>query len=227
MERKRFFLGLVLLVFWVLVSGCASSLRLTVLYDQNRGLKPGDRVFCKGQDIGTVERIEVDPQGRFRVHLQIKQDFRNMATEESRFFIQGDPQSPGNRMVEMVQLAPGGRPLADGATVEGSSSISVLLEEGTRGLQAWSKLFQEVLEGWQEEISKLPEKDSFKDLEQQMENWNRVLEESGEEMHRYFRKEVLPRLEESMRELQRRLREMGEERDIKDLEKKLEQMKNF
>jgi ABC-type transporter Mla subunit MlaD len=226
MERKRFFLGLFLLVLWVLASGCASSLRMTVLYDQTRGLKPGDRVFCKGQNIGPVERIEVDPQGRYRVHLQIKQDFRNMVTEQSRFLIQGDPLSPGNRAVEMVQLAPGGRPLADGATVEGSSSISVLLEEGTRGLQSWSKLFQEVLEGWQKEVSQLPEKAWFKNLEQQMENWTRVLEESGEEMHRYFREEVLPRLEESMRELDRRLQELGE-KDIKDLEKKLEQMKNL
>jgi hypothetical protein len=227
MRKKRFFLGLFLLVFWLPVWGCAGGLRMTVLYDQPRGLKPGDRVFCKGQDIGAVERIEVDPQGRFRVHLRIKQDFRNLVTEQSRFFIQRDPHSPGNRAVEMVQLAPGGRPLADGATVEGSSSVSVLLEEGSRGLQAWSKIFQEALEGWQEEISKLPEKAWFKDLEQQMENWNRVLKESGEEMHRYFRKEILPQLEESLRELERHLKKMEKDEDIKYLEKKLEQMKKL
>jgi hypothetical protein len=72
----------------------------------------------------------------------------------------------------------------------------------------------------------LPEKAWFKNLERQMENWTRVLEESGEEMHRSFREEVLPRLEESMLELEGRLQEMGE-KDIKDLKKKLEQMKNL
>jgi hypothetical protein len=226
-QRKRFFWVLSLLLFCGWMMGCSSPLRMTVLYDRAEGLKPGDRVFWKDQTIGTVEKIEVNSQGRYSVRLRIQQDFRRMLTDQSRFILQADPLHPRNRSVEMIRLAPGGEPLSDGDSIEGSSTISVLLEQGQNELESWSKLFQEGLERLEKEIDQLPERELFKDLERQMENWTRELERSGEEIRRYFRDEVLPQLEESMRELRRRFPEREEEKDLKALEKKLEQMKNL
>jgi paraquat-inducible protein B len=213
-------------VCWVLLA-CAGSLQFTVYYDGDEGLKKEDPVLWNQQEIGKVQSVKQNPQGRLAVGLKIGRDFREKVTDESRFLIQADPQHYWQKHIEMINLAEGGEPLPNDAEVEGSTYLSLQVERGSRGLAAWSQLLQQELERWQKELNQLPEEEWYQELERQMDYWLSEMAQAGVETRRYFRKEVLPRLEEAVRELKRRLRELRKEKDADNLEIKLEELKRI
>lgn len=226
MQRNRLWV-LSLLFLCGLVLACLGNLRLTVAYDQADELKAGARVLWQEQTIGEVQAVEADTTGRIAAQLQIKGDFREKVTDESRFLIQTDPQNYWQKHIEMVNLAEGGNPLPNGAKVEGSTYLALQLERGSRGLAAWSQLLLQELERWQKELNQLPEEEWYKELERQIDYWLSEMGQAGVETRRYFREEVLPRLEEAVRELKRRLRELNKEEEADILEIKLEELKRI
>jgi hypothetical protein len=226
MQRNRLWV-LSLMFLCGLVFACLANLRLTVLYDQTDELKAGDRVIWQEQTIGEVQNVEADATGRGVAQLQIKGDFREKVTDESRFLIQADPQNYWQKHIEMVNLAEGGNPLPNGAEVEGSTYLSLQLEKGSRGLAAWSQLLQQELERWQKELNQLPEEEWYKELERQMDYWLSEMGQAGVETRRYFREEVLPRLEEAVRELEKRLKELDKKNEAEILNIKLEELKQL
>lgn len=224
MERRSIsFLSLVL--FFILLSSCAGHHRVLVLYDRTDGLKPGDRVYSENQVIGSVGTFEGNPKGKTVVPLRINPDFRQTVTDQSRFIIQADPRQPGSQSVKMGLLAPGGKPLGDGATVEGSTNLYFMFEKGAQGIQSGSKLLGEAIGRLEREMKRLSEKEWQTELEGQIDRWTQELKGAGEDMRRYFQKEVLPRLEKVVQDVLRRLKELGKEKDGKSLEEKFEQLK--
>jgi hypothetical protein len=195
------------------------------MYDRPGALKPGDYVVWENQVIGTVGGFRANPEGKTVVPLQIKPDFRQALTDQSRFSIQADPDRPGNQSVRMVLLSSTGKPLPDGAVVEGSTTFSILLEKGNRGLQGIPQILQDALDRLGGEFRRLSDREWQKELESQLDTWTRELKRSGEETRRYFQKEVLPQLERAVQHLLRRLKELGKEADVKSLEEKLEKLK--
>lgn len=212
---------LLVLILGSAVFSCAGP-RLTVLYNDRDGLKPGDRVFWDGQTIGKVESIEVDPQGRYPVHLQMDRDMRNRVTDQSRFVIQTDPARKGRAGVKIVQLGEG-NPLPEGATVEGSTEASLNLER--RGLGSLADSFLKELDRLQKEIGGLFAPDRLRELERQIREWTRLLEKSGTEVRRWVREQVLPALEGIVREMERILRSEGKSRDAARLEQEFKDLK--
>jgi hypothetical protein len=218
---------LFLLILCGLVPACLGNLRLTVLYDQTDELKAGDRVIWQEQTIGVVQNVEAGATGRVAAQLQIKGDFREKVTDESRFLIQADPQHYSQKHIEMINLVEGGKPLPNGAEVEGSTYLSLQVERGSRGLAAWSQLLLQELERWQKELNQLPEEEWYQELERQIDYWLSEMGQAGVETRRYFREEVLPRLEEAVRELEKRLRELGKKNEAEILNIKLEELKQL
>jgi ABC-type transporter Mla subunit MlaD len=208
---------------WLLLA-CPGDLRLKVLYDRGDGLRSEDRVVHQGQTVGEVQSVTLGPRGRVAVDLQISRTFREKVTDQSRFVITEDPKQPGERFVEVIQLAEGGSPLPDGAEVEGSTALSLEFERTRRSLQAWSELLQKELGHWDKELRELPEKEWYRDLEQQLDYWSRELGRASEETRQYFKSEVAPRLEEMLRELRKRLRKLGKEKDVEILQTKFEKL---
>ena len=223
------------LLFWslqtFLVCGmllaCVGSPQFTVHYDRDEGLKQDDPVLWNQQEIGKVNSVKKNPQGRVAVGLRIGRDFREKVTDESRFLIQADPQRHGQSFVEMVNLAEKGNPLPHGAEVEGSTYLSLQLEKTGRGLTVWSELLEQELERWEKELRQLPLEEWYQELESQMDYWLKELEQAGMETREYFQEEVLPRLKEAVRELRKRLRELGKEKEVETLEIKLEKLKSI
>ena len=177
----------------------------------------------KIESSASVGTLEASPNGKTSVPLYIKKEFRPSLTDQSRFLIEADPVKPGNQSVGVAQLSPKGNPLPDGAVVEGSTSFSLMMEQGSRELQGWSKFLQDAIDRLQKEIRRLSEKEWQEELERQLEGWTRELERSSEDVRRYFQKEVLPQLEQAVRDLLRRLKEL--EKDGQSLEEKLERLK--
>jgi hypothetical protein len=226
MKRRGVAMVSLLCLCWLLLA-CPGDLRLKVLYDREDGLRSGDRVVHQGQTVGEVQSVALGPQGRVAVDLQISKSFREKVTNQSRFLITEDPKRPGDRFVEVIQLAEGGSPLLDGTEVEGSTALSLQLERTRRALQAWSDMLQGELEHWQKELRELPEKEWYKELDGQIEYWARELERASEERRRYFKDEVAPRPEEMLRELRKRLQELGKESDVEILQTKLENLRRL
>jgi len=209
----------------VFAGGCAQHLQINVLYDRTGGLQKGGPVYLGNQEIGTVQNPEVTSTGRIVVPLRIDADHRDQITDQSRFVMQAHPPQTDRPSIQVIQVSPGGRPLRDGAVVEGSSSFGAYLEKGTQEILGWTRLFEETLRGLEKEFNRLSAKEWQEKLENQIEDWTKELERSGEEVQRYFLKEVLPRLEKSIRDLRRRLEEQGKEKAIEPLEEKLERLK--
>ena len=223
MLRKTscFLLPIILLA----LTSCASPHKVMVMYDRPGSLKPGDRVIWENQTIGSVGDFQANPSGKTVVPLQVKPDFREALTDRSRFLIQADPDRSGSQMVKMVLLSPGGKPLPDGAVVEGSTSFSLMIERGSRGIQGIPQFLQDALDRLSKEVGRLSDREWQKELESQLDSWDRELKKAGEDTRRYFQKEVLPKLEQAVQDLVRRLKDLGKEKDGEILEEKLDQLK--
>jgi len=128
-------------------------------------------------------------------------------------------------MVKMVLLSPGGKPLPDGAVVEGSTSFSLMIERGSRGIQGIPQFLQDALDRLSKEVGRLSDREWQKELESQLDSWDRELKKAGEDTRRYFQKEVLPKLEQAVQDLVRHLKDLGKEKDGEILEEKLDQLK--
>jgi hypothetical protein len=217
--------SLLLMILLLGVTSCASPHKVMVLFDRPGSLKPGDRVIWENRTIGSVGDFQANPSGKTVVPLQVKPDFREALTDQSRFLIQADPDWPGSQMVKMVLLSSGGKPLPDGAVVEGSTSFSLMVERGSRGIQGIPQALQDALDRLSKEVGRLSDREWQKELESQLDSWTRELKKSGEDTRRYFQEEVLPRLEQSIQDLLRRLKEMGKEKDGKSLEEKFDRLK--
>lgn len=214
------------LFFCGLLAACSGQ-RLTIVYDDAEGLRPRDRVVWREQTIGEVQSVARTPEGSTAVQVQIRSDFSQKLTDQSRFFITRGPEQPDQQAVEMLLLGAGGKPLKDGVQVEGSTFFSLQLERSSRELQEWSETYREYLERWKKELSELPVEEWYRQLESQLEYWAEELEEASEETRRYFRKEVLPRLEEAVRELKKRLERLEKDKETEILETKLQELKNL
>jgi hypothetical protein len=214
-------------LFCGLVAGCASGLHITVLYDRTEGLEQNDPVLWKEQKIGKVQAVKQDDQDRTVVHLQIRKDFSDKVTDESRFLIQANPHRQGESQVKMVNLSEKGNPLHTGTAVEGSTYLSLQLEQTETGLEALGDQFERALERWEEELSQLSAREWYEELENEIDYWLNRLGQAGIETREYFKEEILPRLEEAVRELRKRLRQLGKEKEIETLEVKLDTLKKI
>jgi hypothetical protein len=225
--RNKFFCILSFVLLCGLVAGCASGLHITVLYDRTEGLKKNDPVLWNEQKIGKVQTVKQNAQDRTSVHLQIRKDFSDKVTDESRFVIQANPHRQGKSLVKMVNLSEKGNPLHTGTAVEGSTYLSLQVEKTERGLEALGDQFERALERWEEELSQLSVREWYEELESEMDYWLNRLGQAGIETREYFKEEVLPRLEEALRELRKRLRQLGKDKEIETLEVKLDTLKRI
>ncbi len=225
--RNKCFCILSFVLLCGLVAGCSSGLQITVLYDRPEGLKQNDPVLWNKHKIGKVQAVRQNAQDRAAVHLQIRKDFSDKVTDESRFVIQANPQRQGESLVKMVNLSEKGNPLRTGTEVEGSTYLSLQLEKTERGFEAWGDQFERALERWEEELNQLPVREWYEELESEMDYWLNRLGQAGIETREYFKKEILPRLEEALRELRKRLRQLGKEKEVETLEVKLDKLKKI
>jgi ABC-type transporter Mla subunit MlaD len=225
--RNHRFCILPLIFIYGLAAACVGGLQINVIYDRTEGLKQNDPVLWNQKRIGKVQSVRQNDQDRAWVQLQISKDFADRVTDESRFVIQADPQRRGESLVKMVNLSDKGNPLPAGTLVEGSTYFSLQVEKTEKGLEFWSEKLERELGRLDEELSQLSERESFKELEHEMDYWLNKLGQAAVETREYFEEEVLPRLEEALRELRKHLRQLGKEKEVETLEVKLDKLKRI
>lgn len=107
-------IGVALAIGLALMARDGGGYALEVVFDQAHGLVEGGEVRAAGIDVGSVQRIELGPDGLPHVRIHVSQDYRMRrgGRADIRFFsVSGEV----NRYIELHQGS--GRPLDDGATI--------------------------------------------------------------------------------------------------------------
>ncbi|MBM9604557.1 MlaD family protein [Desulfopila inferna] len=158
MNKRLFFsftlapIFLVLLLIW----GCVDkSLAIQVRFDEISGLQQDDGVYFEGNSIGKVGEISYTKQGDYLVELTIKPEFRNAATEDSKFFVGSDPTTQQDMAVIVLQEKSGGRVLEDGSIAQGSAGsgyLDKIISDLSKTTGVAEKEMRQVLERLQESL---------------------------------------------------------------------------
>lgn len=105
----------------LLLGGCFErSLTFQVRFDDIAGLKQEGAVYFEQSKIGRIEKITYTKNGDYLLDLAIEPEFKNAATEESKFFIASAPGDTTINAVIVEQSRPGGTVLQNGVIVQGS-----------------------------------------------------------------------------------------------------------
>ena len=216
---------LVLLILpFVLLACKENALNLKIRFHQVQGLKQGNRVIFRQNQIGTVKNLLYSDEEFFIVDIAIKKDFADDATEHSRFFIITDPQHKENKAVEMIQIRKGGKPLQNNATLEGSTETSVLLNQLFGGIENGLEDLEKQFEQFSKDLKSIPESEEFKKLEKELKRLAEEMKRSGQAVRQKIKEELLPQLKEEMEKLRKRLHEFGREDEMKPLEIEMEKI---
>lgn len=217
---------LVLLLLPLSSLGCkADNLNLKIRYDQVHGLQKGDPVIFEQNPIGIVTGVSYRDNGDYLVSVVIKKDSNTVATEHTKFFIVDDPVRQGHKAVEVAQIRPGGSLLKNQVTVEGSTRASVFFDQMMGGFEKGFENLKKEFEQFSQELSKVPESEAFKKLENELKDLAEAIEQSGKAAREEIEQQWLPRLKQELEKLKERLRKLGREDELKPLEIELERIK--
>ncbi len=204
------------LLLLLLFTACSNDLGFTVQFKQAEGIKKGDSVLWRGNRIGKVKGVTYTKDGVFAVKLSIDESFRNAATDAERFVITEDPAGGGAKAVEMVDVRPGGVPLADGAVVNGSGKW-----------EAWGEALQRKWDDFLRDLSDVPKEEWAKDLKKQMNELGEELKNAGEQTRKKLKEDVLPQMEKNLEELKKWLKQQGREKESKPLDDQMKEIKSI
>lgn len=224
MIRKIFLFGMLS----ILCLACREQgLSFKLLYDQIDGLKEKDRVIFEGNEIGGVTSVIYTSEGRYSVDVLIKHEFSNAVTERSKFVIISDPENRDRKAVEVVCTEKGGRPLQDGATIEGSSSSSAVFGQIWGEFQNNFEDLKEQFEKFSRDLKNAPIEEELERLSKELERLSEEMKQAGDEGLEKFQKEILPRLNRELERLREWLRKLGREEDVKPLEVQMEELRKI
>ena len=205
---------MVLLVCFFIIAACQDKgLNLQINFDHVNGLKEGDRVIFEHNHIGRVVGVGYEESGSFLVRVEIQRAFAKAVTEHARFFIVSDPQDKTKKAIEMDPVTKGGTPLDEGATVQGSTKYSALLDRTwkafEKGLGDLGKQFEE----FSDQLRNIPETEAYKDLRKDLERLSEEMKRAGEATHEKIEKELLPRLKRELEALRERFFDLKKEQE--------------
>jgi ABC-type transporter Mla subunit MlaD len=219
---------LILLSMSLISLGCFSSdLHVKIHFDQINGLKAGERVLFEQNDIGRVTDVFYGKDGIYLVDVAINSDFKNAATGNSRFFIVNDPTDPGSKAIEMITVKGEGRPLEDGALVEGATRLSALLEKMEDDVSSTMGDLKKRFKKFSEELKEVPENEDMKRLQKDLDQLLDEMKRSGAALRDKVQKELAPRLQEEIDKLKERLKEFGREKEVEPLQTRMDEIREI
>lgn len=198
-----------LLFFLVLpfaLTACGRSLHLAVHFSDPPPLLAEDAVVVRQEIVGRVIRVEKDPRGGLLATVEIAPEHAGVATLDSRFYADEDPDRPGRQRIEIEQDTAGGRPIPDGATVEGRRRLASLIPFGEvldsvrGGLQELGDRLRE----FSDALRDAPDSPEARQLRQEWQRLQEELDQARRETNKALREKLIPELEKELDELRRR-----------------------
>ena len=212
----RFFVILVAAMAIALTAGCTPA-RFSISFDQVDGLKQGDPVICENTKIGQVKDITYTSDAVFLVSVEIPETLSDCATEYSRFFIAGAPGNTGEKAVFIEKSKPGGKKIANGAIVAGSTKTPVAAAASS--LEEFWKAMEKSMADLMKKMETVPETEEYQAMKEALAEMEQKLKTSGQKMRDTLKKDILPLLEEKLNALSEKLKEQGKEDKARSLEK--------
>lgn len=198
--------------------------RIHVEFDRIDRLQEGDAVVKDQQSVGHVESVEYVDSGFFRATLAIDKTYAAEITEHSRFMITEDPVTLEKKRVKIVQTRTGGKPLANGATVQGSDKYAVLLESIRGEIQDSVDFLKQEVDAFSKDLNRLNPDEKVKALKMEMERIARTMQQATRETREKIEKEVLPLLKKEMEDLREQLRRFDREEEMAPLDQEMKQI---
>jgi paraquat-inducible protein B len=222
---KKMTLPMMLLLILV---GCRSqAIQINVHFNRLSGLAPGDRVVFESNEAGRVDTIHFNKDGSYRVGLEINRGFAHAATEFTRFSVVDDEARSGHKAVALTLYRREGKPLADGARVDGEEAPPSLGDQFNRSLEEGFAVFKKQMDRFSENLKNWPESKSFKELKKSLSELADNIAHSEETARERIKKEWLPRIERELKELKRRLEAVGRGEEAQPLQKELERSRKM
>ncbi len=211
---------IIALLFGILIiTGCTSH-RFSVMFQDIDGLKTEDPVLFKSSPVGKVDRILYTQEGVFQVFIDLHKDFKNAATDRSRFTIQARPGQPGKALV-IRQDRPGGTPIPDGGIVMGTEMTPKTMFNHL--IHQWKAKALELLS----DLEGIPETEQYRILKEKMADLEKQMATSGKAMGDFIRNQIIPLLEQQIQDLTEKLRQMGETDKAQSLERELDRLQTL
>jgi ABC-type transporter Mla subunit MlaD len=198
------------------LSSC-TGVTLSIQFDQIDGLKQDDPVIFKSTPIGSVKTITYTKDADFLVSIKIQDDFAHAVTEDTRFYIDVSPLAATSKAIMMEQTTLGGKKLASGTTVQGSSKETII--PPARPLDALGQTLEKMFTDMLTHLEKIQESDQYKTLKKKLSNLQTQLESSGKDMQESIRKDILPKLEQQLKKIIESLEQQGRKEEARELEK--------
>jgi hypothetical protein len=198
------FLPLLLLPF--ALAACGRPLHFAVHFSDPPPLLADDAVVFRQQSVGRVIRVEKDARGGLLARVEIAPEHGGAATVDSRFYADDDPDRPGHQRIEIEQDSAGGRPIPDGATVEGRRRLASLIPFGEvldsvrGGLQELGERLRE----FSDALRDAPDSPEARKLRQEWQRLQEELDQARRETDKALREKLIPDLEKELDELRRR-----------------------
>ncbi|MEZ4649768.1 MAG: MCE family protein [Candidatus Eisenbacteria bacterium] len=191
-------LGLLAATFALACQSAGGGSEITALYPNASGLEEGAEVRMSDFQIGTVESVDLEPDGRVAARIRIFPKYAAHITEGSELRIKRRSVADATRFIE---VKPGtGEPLADGARIDGM----LTLEDRLRSLG----------KSWVDSVEEL-------DVKAQLEELTEAAKEAAEEGLDEWEARR-PEFEAEAKELLKRLEEEGGEA-VEKLRKEIEE----
>ena len=207
----------------MIIVGCfGTTHNFKIKFNDIQGLRENDRVFFDKTAIGRVIDIEYTDTGSYLVSVAIEDQYSSLPKDSSTFYIDSNPETEGQKAIQIIQIEDGGNTLKKNAVVEGQSKYAAIYGRITnkfrKNIQSLESELNEFLDG----LQSLSESEQIKQIEKQL---DKIIAEIGNlslEMKHKLKTEILPRIKQEIEELRRRLEEMGKEEKLKHVEQKIE-----
>lgn len=216
-----------LMLSLVCVSCQANALKVHVRFSDVEGLVKGDRVVSDGRQIGEVNNVKYTSEGDYLVDVVVPEEFKDKLTENTRFYLISDPEVPNKKAIEVVAAEEPGKPLNNGAVVEGLSKTQEMISNVMADMQKGLGELQNEVENFLDSLKKLPEKDQIKRLREEIGRLAEQMKKAGESAKERLEREVLPKIEEEIERLKERLKKLGREKEVEPLEVDLNKLKRI
>jgi hypothetical protein len=222
--RKHVSILTILFCLTIPVGLTGGYFHLTVRFDRINGLVERDRVFFEKEAVGIVENITYTENGQFYVNLAIEKKISPSLTTRARIIVTDDIKIAGKKAITIIQTRTGGRPLADGAIVDGSDRYAAYFEDMKYDLEEGLALLKKELDNFSKDLQKLPESQRFQALTEELKRIADSLKTAGEETKETIRKELLPLLRQEMEKLREYLRKHGREEEMEPLDNEMKKI---
>jgi ABC-type transporter Mla subunit MlaD len=210
-------------ILFAYLTGCADGMHdFKIRFDNVYGLQKGAPVYFEESVIGNVEKVEYTDDGHFLVSVAIQPEFASAATAASRFYIDADPQKGAQKVIRVVQLEPGGQPIAEDAVVDGHTRYAVLYEQFARQLGQNIADLESGINAFLNELQGIPADEQIKEIERQLDAIIANLGGMSREMKDRLENEILPLIKEKIEDLRKRLEGSGREEALDPLDEKMD-----